>query len=66
MKLPTAPDKYDKVNEQSMRNKLAQEDDRNVKKGTEWNVVRLVFTSPNGTRYQLTVSDAGAPVFTTV
>lgn len=66
MKLPTAPDKYDRINEQSMRNKLSQEDEHNVKKNEEWNVVRLVFTSPNGTRYELTVSNAGAAVFTAV
>ena len=57
MKLPTAPDKYDKVNEQSMRNKLAQEDDRNVKQNTEWNAVRLVLTDTvTGTRYNVTVA----------
>lgn len=64
MKKVKAPPQYNAENEQSFRNAAQDADDQNVKKGTEWNAVRLVLTDTvSGTRYNLTVA-SGALVLT--
>lgn len=62
MKLPPAPERYDRQHLTTVQNELAREDLRNRKRGqhiemglTEF----VVLLSPNGTRYKLTVSNAG-------
>ena len=64
MKKVKAPPAYDAANEQSFRNEAQAADDQNVKKGTEWNAVRLVLQDTvTGTRYQLKVT-SGSLVLT--
>lgn len=62
MKLPLAPDKYDRSTQTRVQTALEQEDTRNRKKGADVEIVneRLILHSPNGTRYKITVSDLGA------
>lgn len=62
MKLPLAPDKYDRSQQTRVQVALEQEDGRNRKKGADLEIVneRLILHSPNGTRYKVVVSDLGA------
>lgn len=62
MKLTLAPDKYDRTDQTRLRTAIEHEDARNRKKGVDLEIVaeRLILRSPNGTRYKITVSDAGA------
>lgn len=68
MKKVAAPTKYDASNETSFRNAVYEEDAKNLKndRDLEMGTRRIVMTSPNGTRYYFTVSNAGAAVFTAV
>lgn len=61
MNLPAPPPGYDQANESATRRALEQEDRRNRKLGVDVEIGRekLVLTAPNGTRYGLTVSNAG-------
>lgn len=58
MKLPSAiSDKYSKEHMASLIRAIADADAQNVKKGTEWNAVRLVLTDTDtGARYNVTVA----------
>jgi hypothetical protein len=57
MKQVSAPQQYDRANEQSFRNAAQEADAQNVKKNTEWNAARLVLTDTDtGARYQVTVA----------
>lgn len=61
MKLPPAPDKYDKDDQASLRRALTEADQKNRKtqRDIELTVEHLILSSPNGTRYYLTVSNGG-------
>lgn len=63
LQLPSAPATYSKEDQASVRLLLQNEDRKNLK--TEGDVVitgglRVVLVAPNGTRYALGVSNAGA------
>lgn len=68
MRLQQAPDAYSARSEQEMRNALQRADDENHKKGRHIDMggsdFYIIMTSPNGTRYSVTVSNAGALVVT--
>ena len=61
MRLPAPPKQYDPANEAQTRSAIEREDARNLKKGG--NVLAgkgvLVLTAPNGSLWQITVSDSG-------
>ena len=61
MNLPTPPFGYSQANEAALRRALEQEDRRNRKVGVdvELGSERLVLKSPDGTRFSVTVSNAG-------
>ncbi len=62
MILPKASAQYDAANEMQTRAAIEREDARNLKKGG--NILAgkgaLVLTAPNGSLWQITVSNAGA------
>ena len=62
MNLPKAPPQYDAANEAQARSAIEREDARNMKKGG--NILAgkgaLVLTAPNGSLWQVTVSNTGA------
>ena len=65
MKLPPASERYDPREQNSMRALIEREDLVNFKRNQDVEVrTRLILASPNGTRYQVTVSNAGAIVVT--
>ena len=61
MKLPVPPSRYDFGYEQQRNSTLEMMDGLNVKRGVDIELVneRLILRSPNGTRWSVTVSDAG-------
>ena len=61
MKLPTPSPAYDAANETQARSAIEREDTRNLKKGGNILVGKgaLVLTAPNGSLWQITVSNAG-------
>lgn len=62
MKLPRPTPRYDERDQTDLRAKLEQTDDENVKRNRdiEMGAARIILRSPDGTRYALTVSNAGA------
>lgn len=67
--LPRAADRYDRANEQTTRDRIAAEDALNLKKNTDIATTGsygLVLTSPNGTRWRLSVLNTGALVATPI
>lgn len=68
MNLASAPEAYSKADQAALRDEINRADRLNVKRGQdiEMGNARLIFTSPNGTRYGLSVSNAGASVWTAV
>jgi hypothetical protein len=67
IKLPQAPERYDKPTEEE-RNRQIESEFRNVYKrdedleitgGNSTRDQRLILKSPNGTRWKITVSNAG-------
>lgn len=62
MKLPKPPAQYDAANETQLRSAIEREDARNLKKGGNLLIGKgaLVLTAPNGSLWQITVSNAGA------
>ena len=65
MKLPRSSDKYDPRDQDATRALLEREDLINFKRNQDVEIrTRLILASPNGTRYQVTVSNAGAIVVT--
>jgi hypothetical protein len=60
--LPPAPPQYNARNEAQTREAIAQADAASHKKGQdiELGAAKLILKSPNGTRWALTVSNAGA------
>jgi hypothetical protein len=61
MNLPAPPSGYSQANEAALRRALEQEDRRNRKVGVDVEIgsERLVLKSPDGTRFSVTVSNAG-------
>ena len=61
MKLPTAAQSYDLRDQAQMRNLLERADVQNMKRGQDIEVssARLILTSPNGSRYSVTVDNSG-------
>jgi hypothetical protein len=61
VKLPTAARDYDLRDQAQMRNLLERADVQNMKRGQDIEVssARLILTSPNGTRYSVTVDNSG-------
>lgn len=61
MRLPNATDKYDPTTINQMNLLIEQADDLNHKKNQDVEVgaARLILKSPNGTRYSITVDNAG-------
>ena len=61
MKIQHASDRYSATDQQEMIRQIEQADQLNHKRNrdVEIGVARLILTSPNGTRYSVTVSNAG-------
>jgi hypothetical protein len=61
MQLPIPAERWTKDHEVRRNQTLTQADGQNRKKGAdvELSTDRLILHSPNGTRYQITVSNAG-------
>lgn len=61
MKLPLPQGQYSRVSEIDRNRVLEQADQWNHKRGQDIEVspARLILTSPNGTRYSVTVDNAG-------
>jgi hypothetical protein len=61
MNLPTPSIQYSEKDQAQTRNILELEDRNNHKRNrdVEIGTSRLILTSPNGTRYRITVSNAG-------
>lgn len=68
MKLPLSPIAYSRASEIERNRLIEQEDRRNHKRGqdVEIGVARLILTSPNGTRYSITVDNAGVIAATAI
>ena len=69
MKLPRPGVEYDQIEEQSFRRALELADTINRKKNANIEMGQdelIIIRSPNGTRYSLTVSNAGALSATTM
>lgn len=61
MKLPSAPSTYSRLDQLELRRQLELSEQQNHKRNrdVEIGAARLILTSPNGTRYSITVSNAG-------
>lgn len=62
MMLPRAPDQYDRGNEQQTRDAISRDGQTVFRAGRDMELARgerLILRSPNGSRWYLTVSDAG-------
>lgn len=61
MKLPNPPGVYSRLDQQEVRRQAELADQQNHKRNrdVEIGAARLILTSPNGTRYAVTVSDTG-------
>lgn len=61
MKLPSAAQEYDLRDQAQLRNLLERADVQNRKQGQDVEIrgARLILTSPNGTRYSVTVDNSG-------
>ena len=61
MILSNSPDRYSRDAQSRLQSQVEQADRENRKQGRDIEVfpARLILTSPNGTRYQILVSDAG-------
>jgi hypothetical protein len=60
MKLPRSPERYDPRDQDATRALIERDDLINFKRNQDVEVrTRLILASPNGTRYQITVSNIG-------
>ncbi len=60
MKLPRSSEKYDPRDQDATRALIEREDLINFKRNQDVEIrTRLILASPNGTRYQVTVSNLG-------
>jgi hypothetical protein len=59
---PRPPDTYSPRDQALLREEIRRADADNFKRGRDLEIAggRVILTSPNGTRYALTVSNAGA------
>ena len=65
MKLPKSAVRYDPLDQDMTRSIIERDDLQNFKRNQDVEIrTRLILASPNGTRYQVTVSNAGALVVT--
>ena len=66
MSLPTPPDSYSKDDQAQTRAQIDRELAKTLKKGNDIYIAgaRLIFTAPNGNLWALSVSNAGATVWT--
>lgn len=67
MRLPDPGARYVQTEEARRNREIELADTRNLKRQQDIELVsgmRLIMTSPNGTRYTITVSNAGAVVVT--
>lgn len=62
MRLPNPPPTYRPVHEHERSRQIEAADKRNHKRGADIEVApgRLILTAPNGTRYVVSVTNAGA------
>lgn len=62
MRLPDPPDRYSPDLARETNRALESEDSRNLKRGRDIEMQdgRVILKSPNGTRYAITVDNAGA------
>ena len=60
MKLPKSAARYDPLDQDMTRNIIERDDLQNFKRNQDVEIrTRLILASPNGTRYQITVSNLG-------
>lgn len=60
MKLPKSAVRYDPLDQDMTRNIIERDDLQNFKRNQDVEVrTRLILASPNGTRYQIVVSNIG-------
>ena len=61
MILPSPPDRYNREFQSRLHSALESEDRRNFKQDRDLEIarVRIVLMAPNGTRFHLTVDNAG-------
>jgi len=60
MNLPKSADRYDPMDQDMTRNIIERDDRQNFKRNQDVEIrTRLILASPNGTRYQITVSNIG-------
>jgi hypothetical protein len=67
MTLPTPPDRYDRSIESERNRVLELADIHNLKRNSDIDIplpTRVFMRSPNGSRWQISVSNAGALVVT--
>lgn len=67
MKIGAAPGSYDPADQAKVRKAIADADTQNFKKGQDVQLLRgerLILASPNGSRWLVGVSNAGAIVVT--
>lgn len=57
--LPEPPDRYDPETEAERNRILEAADEVNLKRGRDAEPNRLILTSPNGTRWVVSVDDTG-------
>ena len=62
MSIPYAPTDYNQSDQNTARTQIQRELDRRHKRGVDLELItdRLILRSPNGSRFALTVSNAGA------
>lgn len=74
MKLPLPPDTWSRDYQQRVNSELERTDGQNRKNGRDIELSagdgvrkeRLIMTSPDGTRWSITISNAGALVITSL
>ena len=67
MKLPNSTERYDQLDQNMTRNIIERDDLQNFKRNQDVEVrTRLILASPNGTRYQIVVSNIGVLTATTL
>jgi len=60
MKLPNSTERYDQLDQNMTRNIIERDDLQNFKRNQDVEVrTRLILASPDGTRYQIVVSNLG-------
>lgn len=64
LQLPSAPDRYDRQEQQQVRQLLQLFVRRLLQRGDDIDAGRIVRTSPNGSRWELGVDNAGNTTWT--